>query len=110
MKYILNIAGVQTKSVNLARHAKKPTYLIYVCRSVLDKLRLEKGIDKNNDGYYKKGTEKFNGVHYGMFNRKNNSMEHAAIIYVITEQYRTCNRNGKNYGTNVMKYITALKS
>ena len=38
----------------------------------------------------------------------NNSTEHADIMYVITEQYRTCNQNDKHYGTTVMMYIMAL--
>ena len=38
-----------------------------------------------------------------------NSMECAAAMYVITKQYRICNRNDKDYGTTVMRYITTLK-
>ena len=38
-----------------------------------------------------------------------NTMEHAAVMYVITEQYRTCNRNDKHYGMTIMTYITDLK-
>ena len=39
----------------------------------------------------------------------NNIMERAAIMYVIMEQYRTCNRNDKHYRTNATTYIMALK-
>ena len=49
MKYIPNITGVLTKSVNFSRHAKNPTSLTYVRRSVLEKLRPDKGTDKLND-------------------------------------------------------------
>ena len=38
-----------------------------------------------------------------------NSMERAAVMYVINKQYRTCNFNGKHYRKNVMSYIAALK-
>ena len=38
MKYIPNIIEVKTKSVNLARYAKKPTSATSVFRSVLAKL------------------------------------------------------------------------
>ena len=37
-----------------------------------------------------------------------NSMERAAVMYVITEQYRKRNRNDKHYETTVMTYIKAL--
>ena len=36
-------------------------------------------------------------------------MERAAVMYVIPEQYRTCNRNDEHYGMTIMTYITDLK-
>ena len=32
----------------------------------------------------------------------NNSMKHAAVMYAIREQYRTCNRNYEHYVTTIM--------
>ena len=51
MKYIPKITGVQTKIIKLARHAKNPNYLSYLCRSVLAKLRSEKVKHKCNGGH-----------------------------------------------------------
>ena len=64
MKYIPNIIEVKTKSVNLARYAKKPTSATSVFRSVLAKLQSEKGTEKRNVGHYEKETDKLNGRHY----------------------------------------------
>ena len=38
-----------------------------------------------------------------------NRIEDKAAMYIIMEQYRTCNYNGKNYGITAMAYIMALK-
>ena len=64
MKYITKITGVQTNSVKLAIHAKKPISSTSVRRSVLAKLRSEKETDKRNVRHYKKGTDRRNGGHY----------------------------------------------
>ena len=83
MKYINKITGVQTKSIELAIHAKKPTFSTSVCRIVLAKLWSEKWMDKRNDE--NDGTCKFNDKHYGTCNRNE-------------KHYGTCNHNGKHYG------------
>ena len=36
-------------------------------------------------------------------------MDREALMYVIVEQYRTCNRNEERYKTTVMTYTVALK-
>ena len=37
-----------------------------------------------------------------LVNVMNNRMERAAVMYVIAEQYGTCNCNGEHYGMTVM--------
>ena len=69
MKYISKITEIQMHSVKSYRHAKKPTSLTSVCRSVLAKLQSEKVMKKCNDGHYKKGADKHNDGHYGMCKR-----------------------------------------
>ena len=63
MKYIPKITRVQTKSVKSDRPAKNPNSSTSVRRSVLAKLRSDKGTEKRNDVHYEKVTDKCSEVH-----------------------------------------------